>query len=841
MAQLILIFIMNLPNQHFQDYPVEFKKINSEDFPYFEVEEKVNLELNNGYIGDSFIENISIDESNTVVVNCGVGSGKTTAIIRAIKQFYENQEYVIFVASPFLSLVEQYYDDIQRKAEISEGDIYRHESIGEEHIDYTNKRVHIVTINALLGNPGEDSYINSIAKRRYLDGMVNYCESNNKKVIFIYDEIHDSIHNFKEKFVFNLWKWRNVIHKNFVISATYSEASKIVIEYLAELTHDKIKILEAERVRIPEKLSDLYLYYDNARSYSNENGNLISIVDSVIERDLDIDILCFSKKLCKSIISSKEEGVGKLLNDKYGEDINDCTSGLENNSRIDRDYIKGRYNENKCNIGTNFKSGVSIEKENHAFILIFPPITARGDFKSSYGIFSDGINNIIQALARKREKGEIHILLPRPTNFNYDSFPFNESQKEVFKHYFEPIQYQSTRPSLNDIVDRKTIDYIPLDNQNDILSNFYNNELKSNVEASISHINSVRDNRVDKVRLEFPEFKLFQLEDGEKYLANKYKFLGKDLSGYVSYSTAANQFVNCNLVYTNMNPIQNFKVDKLQFCFNKFYENYFDVDWFNSLRKQVTDTYVYHEIRNEIFDNYQVKMYGVDSAYMFVKPYESRVFETQLVAFIQRKLYPSNEEFKGRFKSSNGWVQDSEYTRGDYFRGCISHANRLNQLENLSGEVKPVVEAYLSLDYFRIKLLSSVQTRIIKSVEIKYIDKTPISNFFTREEMEVFESMCSIICENDSFIINEIFEFKRFLNSNETIEKKLNRFYKYLKQDMFELETKKIDGVDRDMILTEYPIYEPSKTLDFISPAIVTLPEENMTKIKVVDGVIKSY
>ena len=83
--------------------------------------------------------------------------------------------------------------------------------------------------------------------------MISNCKAQNKKVVFIYDEIHDTIHNFRQELIFNLWKWKNVIHKNFVISATFNEASKIVIEYLAELTDRKIQIIESERVRNPEK------------------------------------------------------------------------------------------------------------------------------------------------------------------------------------------------------------------------------------------------------------------------------------------------------------------------------------------------------------------------------------------------------------------------------------------------------------------------------------------------------------------------------------------------------------------------------------------------------------
>ena len=45
--------------------------------------------------------------------------------------------------------------------------------------------------------------------------------------LVIADEIHDAIHNFKEEYIFNLWKWKDVIIKNYIISATFNEASKV--------------------------------------------------------------------------------------------------------------------------------------------------------------------------------------------------------------------------------------------------------------------------------------------------------------------------------------------------------------------------------------------------------------------------------------------------------------------------------------------------------------------------------------------------------------------------------------------------------------------------------------
>lgn len=35
---------MELPNQYFQDFPIEFKEINPSDFPYFDVKNKIIIE-----------------------------------------------------------------------------------------------------------------------------------------------------------------------------------------------------------------------------------------------------------------------------------------------------------------------------------------------------------------------------------------------------------------------------------------------------------------------------------------------------------------------------------------------------------------------------------------------------------------------------------------------------------------------------------------------------------------------------------------------------------------------------------------------------------------------------
>ncbi|MDR2206420.1 MAG: DEAD/DEAH box helicase family protein [Flavobacteriaceae bacterium] len=824
---------MELPNIHFLDFPIEFKKINPEDFPNFEVGDKITIAPNaEGYINDELQNNINLDEKNTVVINAGVGQGKTTTIIDIISRYYDDeQDYLIFIASPFVSLVEQYYNKVLQKG-IPREQVYRYEWIGTNlDIDAWNSKIQIITANSLLGNSGEDSLINSAAKRNYLNYLVNKCEQNNRKVIFIFDEIHDAISNFKEEYVFNLWKWRKVLHKNFILSATYNEASKIVIEILAELTEDKIQIIESERIRFPEKQGDLYLHYNPAKSYKYDNEQIVNIVDALIEKRKQIDILSFSKILADDICNHLDSGVGKLLVETFGE-VHNCTSDLNNNEREYPEPPENRYDLEKCNVGTNFKTGVSIEKENHAFIIIMPPLGRQSKFyKNNYGIFSNGINSVIQALARQRKRGEIHIIMPPPNDFNYETLPFtNEIQRTKFKEKYEEVKKHQT----------KITEYKPLSEQNDMLEDFYNNVLTSEIENEITHLQSI--NREGKIKLNYPEFKQFKLSKGEQYLSTYRPFFGKDLSAYITYCAFTNQFVNCNLVYINSNPMMCFQENNIQQRLEKYWEDNVatDIDYYNYLLQDISDRYTYYDLKDSIFSNYRVlfKNENQDN-YQEISPFDNRQFEQQFIAFIQRKFYPQNREFKDRFVDNGNYI-DSEYTRGDYFRSCIAHALEMRQnLDELAEDTKDLVKAYIIMNNFRREIIRTTQTREIKGNRVEYISKVPTENFISiaTERINDFNEMINAICQKDIIISKDIFEYKRFLTSNESIEDKINRFYTYLKQDFFILKTRKIDRVDYDQILQELPIPEPNQVFNFVQPAEVLLPMEAMTQLKIIDGV----
>lgn len=784
---------MNLPNTSFNDFPIEFKEINPSDFRStnertdrpnrFNVPSKVIIEPNeDGFIYENLINHIHLDRKDTVVINAPVGYGKSYAIIKTIEKIYnEIPNSLIIIATPFVSLVEQYTNDITKDTEIPLEQIYDYSNLGRNNIQYIDRRVQIVTVNSLLGNPGEDAFKNSDIKRRYINELIRKCKTNNTKVFFIYDEIHDAIQNFKEEYIFNLWKWKDIAYKNFIISATFNEASKVVIEYLAELTDRNIYIIEAIRKRFPEKQSSLHLHFSCEHNFTESTEELVSVVENALSRNRNIDILCYSKSLAKSIIKSKD-GIGKKLKDKF-EVINDCTSQLISNQRPENEITTNRYDNSKCNIGTNFKTGVSIKKTNHTFVIVMPPRATRLSFKNKYGIFSGGINSVIQALARQRDKGEIHIILPKPDRFNIESLRnarMTQQQINEFSIWYSYIK--DFRVVDNEGNEIKPVNYYPVNVQNLILSKFYHETLKANVEEEITHIENLDRNSF--TRLLYPTYELFKLDKGEDFISNNFKFFGEDIAAYVTYCAFTNQFINCNLVEANYKTTIFFEENKIQENLNYYFDKYFGEDYYNSRTSFSNFNMFYTELRKEIFSEYNIKYKKSNSSeWNTVLPYTNKQFENQLLRFCGILYYMKNYFYQEDFTNRN---IDLEYTRRTYFLDCISVANTINLEEvDYSQNHKNTTKAYKNLSYFRDKLIQNI-AHSTRGNEYCYLPVKPIINFFSSNEIELINETILYLIENDELIKNDVFNFKRnFINSS--LEKNIETFYKILIEDFFDI------------------------------------------------------
>lgn len=797
---------MDLPNVHFEGFPIEFKEINPSDFPGFIVEnnnKKIIIEPNKkGFINEVFQNQIDLLHKNTVVVNAAVGHGKSTAIINTIKRYYNNHsECVIIVATPFVSLVEQYYTDIHEKAKIPASDIYNYANLGRDlTIDYETKRIHIVTVNTLLGNPGEDGFKNSDMKRKYLNEMIKLCKEQNKKVVFVYDEIHDAIQNFKEEFIFNLWKWRDIILKNYILSATYNEASKIVIEYLAELTDRKIQIIESKRILFPEKQSKLYLHYSPAYNFKSTTPELVQVVTDLINANKNIDILCYSKTLSKSIIKDTE-GIGKLLKNKFGI-INDCTSELISNQRAINEEPTNRYDNDKCNVGTNFKTGVSIHKNHHAFIIVMPPRASRLWFRNKDGIFSGGINSVIQAMARQRKKGEIHIIMPKPDWFDYMSLMhagIDEEQAFAYGSIYDVIKHFKK--------DENLVKYFPLDRQDYLMLLFYKEKLYNNVVDEIDHINAIE--RDGLAGLSFPEYKSFKLNRGEDYIANSFKFFGEDIAAYLTYSAFTNQFVNCRLEGITYKTTLFFQQGRIQAGLNEYFNKYFSEDYYYSIFQVSNFQMAYIDFRNELFGNFSIKYQKQETtSWANVKQYSNKDFEIQLLRFVALKFYGS--ENIDRYLEID---IDLPYTRGCYFLDSIKLTYGLNSEDlNLSEDSQKRIKLFDIINRFRKNLLDNIQYHSSHNVEYYFLYNSPPREFLSEENIRLFSIMTSLI-QYDPLLQNDVFDLKRGLN--------IKSLYNRLIEDFFQVVPDRLSTGNRKhvkkIIATKLLPY--NSFIDLITPA----------------------
>ncbi|WP_449400501.1 DEAD/DEAH box helicase family protein [Chryseobacterium wanjuense] len=213
-----------LPNSYFEDYPIEFKQINPSDFnEHYNVDEKIQISPNDeGYISDSLmpILEAGYEVQNTIVINAGVGQGKSKSVIDLAVKYANDDNYLVIVAVPFNNLIHQYIEDFSNHTDkdkvfnIQELPLIKF-SREENNSDFNanDYNIHIMTVNALLGNGGEWQGLQAKKRIKYFEKLVSACRDG-KQLVIIFDEIHDSIYNFKEENIFNLWKFQGFVHKD---------------------------------------------------------------------------------------------------------------------------------------------------------------------------------------------------------------------------------------------------------------------------------------------------------------------------------------------------------------------------------------------------------------------------------------------------------------------------------------------------------------------------------------------------------------------------------------------------------------------------------------------------
>jgi len=779
---------------------IEYKELNEKDFKNFNVRRDFLQDIDNKYLSEVADGYIDLKESNTVVINSSVGQGKSVLAIDIAKDYYLQKNdvgdyiYTIIFAAPYKTLVEQYIEKITSAINETGNDVnipdYANLAIGKDEKNNvhnaSSSRMHVITVNCLLGNPGEDAIEQNFAKRDYLKGIINNCVKEHRKVIIIFDEIHDAIHNFQQEFIFNLWRFKTnkILHKTFILSATYNEASKIVIKYIAELTDKNLQILETHRIQQKDNLSNLHIHVTKNSSYGYDfdSPEYVELFGEIIDKHQKLNVLSFSQNLCTNIaLGENGKSIRDNLLEKYKE-INICIAEENHPSgKKQRDIPPGITYSNKyipgmCNIGTTFKTGISIEEENSGFVIILPPANAMQGFVKSgdFGVFTNGTMSLIQSIARVRNKSDIYIIMPFPKQYINEfislyappeDYAWKISNNEILKHYF--LMDYSSKPYFHHLYT----------DQYQLISKKYN-QIRERVKKEIEEVEKIEDKRKEELLpfLKYPTLDMFILEKGEKYLYTSFAIFGKDLPAYMIWAAFNNQFVNCKLKSLSSTNIK--KEEKVEHVLEFLYDYYdvnYDIDIFatydyaiyDSLYKRITSTFELSIKKNNLGEwgklpNAQLKRL--------------------IMTFIQVAL-KGNSRLREIYyqKDDSGHIIDKPFEAKDYLLCCMANAIQYNINNEINTESSiDLIKAYQNL-YEIYKLFNN-------KLVIPYSGREYIYPTFDRYSSETLNATEKELIIQTIRVIKEDTHYKHFrklqINLADTQES-LKSIYKELKEVFF--------------------------------------------------------
>lgn len=661
------------------DFPIQFKQLNHSDFQnYIFEEDKTIIEPDeDGYISDELRRIIDLDKKDTTVINAGVGQGKTTAIVNIILDYYaqnisEQGNYKIIIITPFKHLNFQYVEKIVELG--GQNDIYfDYQDINTkawdegEAILNSKKPIQLISVKSILGDPGEEGFEQNENKRRYYDYLINQCEQNNEKVILFFDEIHESLDSFTPKLLPFLFKWKPVTQKIYVASATFSESSIPAIKFFAELTEKKIRIIEGERTQ-KENVSELFLCFYNRPTI---------VVDDFYFTDLFAEIL--SKNYSGINILTSVPGIAEQI---YESNIGNMIRERFQNFNLSIGKNK-KFNKVESNIGTTFKTGISIEKQNTAFVVILPSLYAQS--QNENGIFTDKINSLVQSLARPRSStSSIYIITSPPRKLIL--------REENDSDYIEKLSLGYLDFSGKE----KQSIFIDINHQDNILRRHYKST-KKHIETEIEMMKNLNE----EIRSLFRSYDWFKIQEGNRFLTTRYDIFGKNLSNYLYWAAWNNQFVNCKLKAI-------IKKDYLVFTEGnilKELDGYVPLDMINS------ETF-YTKSDKEIFENLFAYLYSDNIYYqkageessIKITPSRMPTFNHQIIRFLQRRKTPY------LFQSND--LEDKSINKEKFLQVCISQCEYiLGKDENFSDDEKLIIGAYNDLYLFRDILLNEYAIR----------------------------------------------------------------------------------------------------------------------------------
>lgn len=697
---------------------ISYKTINVNDFELgYNVESKEIVPDENGFISNEtsnfFIEDSGrFNKSETVLLNFGVGQGKSTTFNRLVNRYIE-EGYVAIILVPFKSLIEKYYEEFSNLGEnrFNYRDFETHSPRELKLDSIVKKDLQVLSVNAFLRNPGDTYVMQSSIKQSYLDLLYLRCKKDNKKAVIFVDEIHASIHNFQRDKIFNLLNWKDRLHKVFLASATFTDSSIQLSKYFSLLTEMNVLILSAERSKIEDKRSDIYLYLSNQSYNSNNIGQHID-VERIIRKGLEdeeaINILSYSKNLAKAI-RNNYSGDFK----SYGRNLKLCTS--ETVYEFDENH--------NSHVGTNFSTGVNIN--GGIFIVLLPPhfmINGMG----KYGIFTNGYIALIQSVARMRKKGKIYI---------FSSYPKVLIEGEYIEHLKELnfLRPFKKTPFNNFVSLTNKFKYFYFQNKEKHLNKISFIDSLKQIDKDMG-IKGIPSNHIG-IQLNYPTYEEFLLKYSDRFYNTTEYSAGKEIIPYLFWALFNDQIQNAKLkqIITD-DEILELDSDNIEQKINECFENLLSTPFgYNTTSFNTKSGFYNIELLSNLLSRYNIlyngRNIGVDN--LFIK--------ANLMKFIGR-------EIKGI----------DSYNDVHYFNDCIEASL------NYSDNDKEIINVYKDFAELKQNFIDFMEGN---KVEIKNDYYLPASlNDDVLLPTRLYSQAISVIAkinETDSFVRGKAFSLLR--------------------------------------------------------------------------------
>lgn|GEM_PF-5210372 len=197
---------------------------------------------------------------------------------------------------------------------------------------------------------------------------------------------------------------------------------------------------------------------------------------------------------------------------------------------LEPNYVTGSskfsYQKDRCNIGTSFHTGINIDSSDDVlFFIVGNAVDNRLGDVTPYGIFAGGDLAIVQAFARVRNGGTVHVILP---------LDYSKCDKDKMT-----IKNLVTLPPLK-----------KMDNKWEILRKEYNKRtahLKNEIQWVKAESIKVLKGERERPLVFFPDFYSFLLNSGDDFLTSHFPSYGKGVRQFILKASFDSQFTNLRL------------------------------------------------------------------------------------------------------------------------------------------------------------------------------------------------------------------------------------------------------------------------------------------------------